>query len=215
MANQNHGRSPGRPKAADKDKPTKEVILNTAIFLFLQNGFQKVSVDDIAKAAGMTKATVYYYFENKAELFKEAMVVLMGRIQGQINLLLGSDKPLYGRLLDVIIAHLQSTANLDLEGFMRESRTSLTNDQVQEMKEAEEKMFFSIEQAFLEAIEKGEIPKINAKFAAHSYIALAQAGNYKQPDGTTFFSSIDETAANILTVFWRGFFGESIYKNEK
>ncbi|MCQ6280274.1 TetR/AcrR family transcriptional regulator [Bacillus sp. EB600] len=208
MENSNRSRSPGRPKAVKDDKPTKEVILHTATFLFLQNGFQKVSVDEIAKEAGMTKATVYYYFETKAELFKEAMVALMGRIKEQINLLLSSDKPLYERLLDVAIAHLQSTASLDLEGFMRESRTVLTNDQVREMKLAEENMFVSIEQAFLEAIENGEIPKVHAKFAAHSYIALAQVGNYKQTDGASFFSTIEETADNILTVFWRGFFGD-------
>jgi hypothetical protein len=57
-------------------------------------------------------------------------------------------------------------------------------------------------------MEKGEIPHIHAKFAAHSYMALARVGNYKQADGTSFFSSIDETAKNILHVFWRGFFDQ-------
>jgi AcrR family transcriptional regulator len=214
MAENKQARSPGRPKSAENNKPTKDMILYAATFLFLKDGFQKVSVDDIAKEAGMTKATVYYYFETKAELFKEAMVALMDRIREQIMLLLGSDKPLYERLLDVTIAHLQSTATLDLEGFMRESKTSLNKEQVQAMKIAEENMFVSIEQAFKEAMETGKIPKINAKFAAHSYIALAKVGNYKQPDGTSFFSSIEETAANILTVFWRGFFGDSFYKEK-
>jgi AcrR family transcriptional regulator len=207
MAKEKTGRAPGRPKASGSERPTKEVILQTAIGLFLRDGFQKVSVDDIAKEAGMTKATVYYYFETKAELFKKAMVALMERIRGHIIQLLKTDKPLYDRLYSVILAHLQATNTFDLEGFMRESRTSLSMEQIQEIKIAEENMFESIEQAFIEAIEKGEIPSIHAKFAAHSYMALARVGNYKQADGTSFFSSIEETAKNILHVFWQGFFG--------
>jgi AcrR family transcriptional regulator len=208
MAKEKKGRALGRPKAAGNERPTKEVILQTATGLFLRDGFQKVSVDDIAKEAGMTKATVYYYFETKAELFKEAMVGLMRRIREHIIQLLRTDEPLYDRLYAVMLAHLQATNTFDLDGFMRESRTSLSAEQIQEMKMAEENMFDSIEQAFIAAIEKGEIPNIHAKFAAHSYMALARVGNYKQADSTSFFTSIEETAKSILNVFWRGFFDE-------
>ncbi len=207
MANKKTGRPLGRPKIAETEVPAKESILKTATLLFLENGFQKVSIDDIAKTAGLTKATVYYYFGSKAELFKEVMVRLMGMVRQRILLLLGSEKSLYDRLFDVAAAHLQATTSLDLEGFMRESKTSLSDEQIQEMKLAEEEMFLSIEEAFQGAMDAEEIPQINAKFAAHSYIALSRVGNYKQPDGTPLFSSIEETAENIMRVFWKGFFG--------
>lgn len=206
MAKEKTGRAPGRPKASGNERPTKEIILQTATGLFLRDGFQKVSVDDIAKEAGMTKATVYYYFETKAELFKETMVGLMKRIRERIIKLLKTNEPLYDRLHAVMLAHLKATNTFDLEGFMRESRSSLSIEQIQEMKIAEENMFDSIEQAFIVAMEKGEIPHIHAKFAAHSYMALARVGNYKQADGTSFFPTIEETAKNILNVFWHGFF---------
>jgi len=206
MIKQKKERALGRPKNKDKTTPTKEVILQAATRLFFENGFQKVSVDDIAKAAGMTKATVYYYFDTKAVLFKETIVSLMRRIRERIMQILSTDKPLYDRLFDVTIAHLQATTSIDLDGFMRESRTSLSDEQIHEMKIAEEKMYSSIEQAFLTAIEAGEIPNVNAKFAAHSYIALVRVGNYKQSDGTSFFPSIEEATKNIMNVFWRGFF---------
>lgn len=208
MESQNRGRKLGRPKTDDREIPTREAILQVATRLYIENGFQKVSIDDVAKKAGMTKATVYYYFNSKAELFKEAMVALMGRIRQRIIHLMGSDKPLYDRLMDVSIAHLRATTTLDLEGYMRESKTSLSDEQIEEMKEAEEKMFESIEQGFIKAVSSGEISEVNAKFAAHSYLALIRVGNYKQPDGTSIFKTIDESATNILNVFWRGFFGK-------
>lgn len=206
MAKQTSKRMPGRPKAAENAKSTKEVILQTAIGLFIKNGFQVVSIDDIANNAQVTKASVYYYFESKAELFKESIVALMRRIRERIIEMLGSDKPLYERLMEVTVAHLQATMTIDIDGFMRESRTSLTSDQVHEIKAAEENMFVSIEQAFLDAIEKGEIPRIHAKFAAHSYIALVKVGNYRQADGSSLFSDVEEAASSIMRVFWKGFF---------
>jgi hypothetical protein len=138
-----------------------------------------------------------------------AMVALMNRVRERIISLLGSGKPLYDRLYEVVVAHFRATTTLDLEGFMRESRTTLSLDQVNEIKLAEESMYVSIEQAFLDAIEAGDIPKIHAKFAAHSFVALIKVGNYKLPDGTGFFPVVEETAEQVMSVFWRGFIGSS------
>ncbi|MED1204651.1 TetR/AcrR family transcriptional regulator [Heyndrickxia acidicola] len=204
MVNQQRGRAPGRPKASEIQTPKKELILQVASRLFLEHGFQKVSIDDVAKAGGMTKATVYYYYGSKAELFKETMVAMMARVRERIRMLIESDKPLYDRLMDVTVAHLHATTSLDLDSFMRESKSSLSDEQVQDMLIAEERMFESIEAAIQDAIDKGEIPPVGAKFAAHAYNALLRVGNYKSPEGTPLFPSTEETAGSILKLFWNG-----------
>lgn len=206
MVSQKRGRSPGRPKVNETARPTNEQILSVATRLFLESGFQKVSIDDVAKKAGMTKATVYYYFESKGELFKEAIVALMLRVRGRIDTLLNSQLPFYTRLLEVAKAHLQATTSIDLSGFMRESHTSLTEDQVEAMKRAEEQMFQRIEQGFQEAIESGEIAMVDPKFAAHAYINLLRVGNYKAPNGTLPFGNYEETAEKIMSLLWNGLF---------
>ena len=45
-------------------------ILNAAKKLFTNYGFKKVSMDEIASEAGVTKKTVYTYFSSKEELLK-------------------------------------------------------------------------------------------------------------------------------------------------
>ena len=47
-----------------------EQILNAAKNLFTNYGFKKVSMDEIASEAGVTKKTVYNYFSSKEELLK-------------------------------------------------------------------------------------------------------------------------------------------------
>ena len=46
----------------------EDQIVNSARELFKKYGIQKVSMDEIAKNAGVTKKTVYSYFKSKADL---------------------------------------------------------------------------------------------------------------------------------------------------
>ena len=56
----------GRPKDALK----RERILAAATALFMQQGYELTSVEAIAKAADVSKLTIYSHFTNKTELFR-------------------------------------------------------------------------------------------------------------------------------------------------
>lgn len=55
----------------------KQHILDAAIGVFIENGFEETSMRQIASAAGLTTGAIYHHFKNKDELFyhavKEAM----------------------------------------------------------------------------------------------------------------------------------------------
>lgn len=48
----------------------QEQIIASARKLFYKYGFKRVSMDEIAKEAGVTKRTVYMYFKSKEEILK-------------------------------------------------------------------------------------------------------------------------------------------------
>lgn len=50
-------------------KATREQILKAAYALFRRKGFTRVSMDEIAASAKITKKTLYYHFRSKDELF--------------------------------------------------------------------------------------------------------------------------------------------------
>lgn len=50
------------------DLKPKERILDSAIKLFAEKGFDATSVDEIARNAEINKAMIYYYFSSKEEL---------------------------------------------------------------------------------------------------------------------------------------------------
>lgn len=50
---------------------TRDRILACAAEAFLSNGFHSTSLDTIARAAGASRATIYQYFADKGEIFRE------------------------------------------------------------------------------------------------------------------------------------------------
>ena len=64
-----------RPSPADAtdDSAKRRQIMDGARAVFLAQGFDAASMGEIARAAGVSKGTLYVYFENKEQLF-EAIV---------------------------------------------------------------------------------------------------------------------------------------------
>jgi len=52
---------------------TKSHILRTALDLFLQHGYEKTSLNQIAQEVGITKPAIYHHFKNKDQLFHEVL----------------------------------------------------------------------------------------------------------------------------------------------
>ena len=60
-------------------------ILSTANTLFTQNGISKTTMDDIAKAAGYSKSTIYNYFDSKDTIFYHLLHQEMLLMQAQLE----------------------------------------------------------------------------------------------------------------------------------
>ena len=50
---------------------SRERIENAATMLFAERGYTDTSLDQIAEAAGVSKGTIFYNYENKAQLFEQ------------------------------------------------------------------------------------------------------------------------------------------------
>ena len=48
-------------------------IIDAALDLFVANGFKATKLDDVARRAGVSKGTVYLYFDSKESLFREVV----------------------------------------------------------------------------------------------------------------------------------------------
>lgn len=68
-----------RASAADAAR-TAQRILESATELFAARGFVEVSLDDVARAAGVTRGAVYHHYDNKTGLF----TAVAARVQSDV-----------------------------------------------------------------------------------------------------------------------------------
>jgi AcrR family transcriptional regulator len=61
---------PIKKKRALAAAETRKIILQAASDLFIKNGFEGVSISQIAKKAEINQSLIYHYFESKEELWK-------------------------------------------------------------------------------------------------------------------------------------------------
>jgi AcrR family transcriptional regulator len=64
---------PTSPVVGQRGARTRQAIAEAALELFAERGFHATLVDDIAQAAGISRAALYQYFESKEQLFVELM----------------------------------------------------------------------------------------------------------------------------------------------
>lgn len=69
-----HGFLPVVMRRTKEDaQQTRESLLDAAEHLFAERGVSRTSLQDIAKAAGVTRGAVYWHFADKTELFNAMM----------------------------------------------------------------------------------------------------------------------------------------------
>lgn len=193
----------GRPRHDENAKPKKDIVLETATRLFIKEGYKNISMDDVAKACNVTKATIYYYYPTKGDLYTSALLAMMDRIRLSILHILEQSIVFKERLEQLIEIHLSATVDIDMKNFMREATINLSTSQLKEVQAAENNMYKTIEQAMQREMEQGTIRKGNATFFAHAFMALMSVGYFKDGEGERLFQSEAMAAKEIVDFFWQ------------
>jgi AcrR family transcriptional regulator len=64
-------------ETSDTGAARRAALLEAATGVFLRYGFKKTSMDDLARAAGLSRQGLYLHFATKEALFKEAVLQLI------------------------------------------------------------------------------------------------------------------------------------------
>lgn len=67
------GRLSSQERARLTSKQRQEQILDTAMRLFAQKGFDRTTIDDVAEACGVAPGLIYHYFDSKIDLLRSAI----------------------------------------------------------------------------------------------------------------------------------------------
>jgi AcrR family transcriptional regulator len=190
---------------------TKKTIVKTALELFLQNGYEKTSMNDIAREVGISKPAIYHHFKNKDQLFHEVLSLFFEEMGKWSKVRFASCKPLkellkaffqslksFREVADVLLGKKKAgTPYSFLELFLAASRKDATVRKRIEDGFLQTREFLKRE--LIKAQKRGEIRKdINCEIFAFQIHALIE--------GTGLISYLDKSI-DIETI------GERMFNN--
>lgn len=123
------GSGPGRPKDLGK----RAAILEAAKEMFLELGFNGVSMDGIAASAGVSKLTVYSHFGDKETLFTQAIQAKCVEMMPDELFVTDSEGPLREQLLGIGHAFFTLVTSDAAIATQRMMMTPDTDDHVRRM----------------------------------------------------------------------------------
>lgn len=101
---QRAGAPPKKPARAGKLEPAKrkQAILDAALSVFAEHGFEAARLDDVAARAGVAKGTLYLYFEDKEKLFEEVVRGAVTPIVERVSALAAAPDLAIDKVLDAL-----------------------------------------------------------------------------------------------------------------
>ena len=73
--------------------PTRDAVFDSAASLFSSRGFDGVSMDDIARAADVNKAMIYYHFADKLALYRAVVGDMLTTLATTATAIADLDRP--------------------------------------------------------------------------------------------------------------------------
>ena len=104
----------GRGRHAGYDGQ-REMILAQAATLFARGGYPGTSMNQVAEACGLSKATLYHYYRDKYELLVNIAEEHVTRLQGIVDYALAEDDTPQGQMRALIRRLVEEYANAQNE----------------------------------------------------------------------------------------------------
>jgi AcrR family transcriptional regulator len=150
----------------------QERILNAAYERFVGVGYAEVSMQQIADAAGVTKATLYHHFKSKDDLFGAVCRREMQRMRAGIGQQLAAGGAFRARLERVARFFIEHASRADVMRLMSDLDRHLTPEQRHEYMHGEPTPDLPLRELFEEAFAAGELREVEHDLAVTLFFSM-------------------------------------------
>ena len=93
------------PAPQDEAVTRIEQIADAALRRFARYGFKRSSMDDIAREAGLAKATIYLHFKGKDDVFRAMIARFTAQVAARCEAVMAQPLPFPVKLAALMLAH--------------------------------------------------------------------------------------------------------------
>jgi AcrR family transcriptional regulator len=178
-------------------------ILQVARAAFVERGYAAVSMQEIASAAGLTKAAIYYHFRDKQELFEAIVMAEMERLHQGVAEQLAAGPPLRSQL-ERVTAFALGVARGDRTRLIEDAHRYCVKERMLALKEQIATPYSLLRDALAAAQARGEIGECDLDLVLALFISMIE-GQIKGLDiGVVIDLPPDELARSIVGVLLDG-----------
>lgn len=139
-------------------------ILETASGLYLKYGLKKVTMDDISKAVGKSRTSIYYYYKNREEVFQAVLANLIREVISEIDANMKKRNTFEGKIEEFCLSKIKTSEERSSffraieAGMDNEEKSKHITDAHNRMMEAERSLLLNL---FSTSISSHEIPDVS------------------------------------------------------
>lgn len=177
----------------------KHEILQKALDVFIEEGYEDANFQKIAERCGLTRTTLYIYFKNKHEIFLGSIKELLSNLEISLNKIIEDDNPsaevalrdFCGKILDECSKNSKLFSVL-LTYLLQIKKAGANTDE--KVRRRVIRMRHHISSLIIRGIQNGEFRNISVKDANELLYSLIESLIFKMTVlGTNDISSMKDT----------------------
>jgi len=142
-----------------KKRQTRQAIIAAAMKLFAERGYEQTSMDELAREAGIGKATIYGYFATKSEIFIAFLEEEVEHAFSELDAKLGAEVSLEEQLVAQMLAQLSYvTSNREFGRIFAREMTFPAEITVNSCRDLDTRYFSKIGEVLGQGQLRGELP---------------------------------------------------------
>lgn len=184
--------SPHKAERADQ-------LLEAATRLFREKGYHNTSMQDLADALGMQKASLYYYVNSKEELLNRLLERASSLLLAQIDELYAADLSPTEKLRRALQNHaLTVMENLDLIAVYVQEYRRFPSQRLQEVLAGRKHYEETLMRILDDGIVRGEFRPVNTKMAVLGFLGMLNwTHQWFSPDGELTAQEVANTLVDL------------------
>jgi AcrR family transcriptional regulator len=199
------------PKFRRRAEARPDEVLDAALALFVQQGFARTTVDQIARRAGISKGALYLYFPSKKavleSLVRRALMPTADKALAMVARYRGDPRPLIRQLLTVVATGLREHDAFQVPKLV--IREAVSAPEIAEMyrREVLDRAIPALTALLAQGIEGGHIRKVDPGLTVRSvmgpimlHVLLAEIFGIRPAEGY----GLDRLIDNHLSILFAG-----------
>jgi AcrR family transcriptional regulator len=179
-------------------------IREAAAKLFAEKGFENTTTRDIAGAAGINNASLYYYFDSKEQLLYQILEEVIRTGLERMTEIEQSARPLKEKLASTLRIHTTAAVDFDKMKLLVHDQRSLSPGHREELNQKQSEYVSRLIAILRQLQDQGEMLDIDLTVCAYAFFGMVSwAYRWYRPEGKV---KLEELSDIFYTIFTQGIY---------